>query len=163
MELVSRCCGICFANQLHIHHGIGFTVLWNWLVKPIPWCRGIGSLFLSTSSLSSTTSSSSWTWAKHQIWKQNIISLVCYIMKNCIIDKWPSSSAVVAAVAVAVIIIIIVSIIVIIIIIIRSSCASRASATSTQTRSSRPLSAHGAMLQVSTRPQGWKSGACNYF
>ena len=43
VELVSRCCGIGFANQFHIHRGLGLTVLWNWLVKPIPWCRGIGS------------------------------------------------------------------------------------------------------------------------
>ena len=38
VEFVSR-------TNLHVERGIGFTVLWNGLVKPIPWCRGIGSHF----------------------------------------------------------------------------------------------------------------------
>ena len=167
MQLFSRCCGFGFANQFHIHRGIVFTVLWNWLVKPIPWCRGIGShifnniIIVIINIIIMNMNKTQNLKAYHYF--------VCTLVSNCIIDRWqciiplssssPSSSSAVA---------------------VRRrrrchqhhphrhyhhhnlllSCIPRIRNFSSNT-SSRPLSVHRAMLQVSTCPQGWKWGACN--
>ena len=167
--------------------GIVFKVLWIWLRKPIPhtsWNCFHGAVELARE----TNSMVPWNWIAHfkqhhhchhqyhhhgheqnTKFEKHTIIFVCTLVSNCIIDRWqciiplssssPSSSSAVA---------------------VRRrrrchqhhphrhyhhhnlllSCIPRIRNFSSNT-SSRPLSVHRAMLQVSTCPQGWKWGACN--